>query len=87
MKPGIYDKALDKLNKRIGTATDIIKENFKDSVGFRQPVVSDRERYNQYSQNFTPEVEQVSRQEQGDEFTDKFISDMEKLRRQYEGVK
>ena len=81
---GIYNDALEKIKNRIGNVSGKISKDFKGVRPFNKEVVSSREKLLQYSQ-FTPQVEQMSRQQFGDYVVDNYKLKMETLARKYNG--
>ncbi len=78
VEKGIYDLAADEIVKRYGLVKEEIIRRNKGKRPFRMEPVSTEERLLQYSE-FTPEVEQMSRQDFGDAPVDNYKIKMEEL--------
>ena len=75
-KENIFDTATDILKTRLGGAMDVLHKNFKGTNPYRQEPIPRPERLAQYAK-FTPEIEQMMRQNVGDQVVDKYIIKME----------
>lgn len=80
-----FELAMEEIIKRADKLSGLMTMSFEKKKPFDQPEISPKEQYYYYRTQFTPEMDQMSRQEYGDEMIDEYKLKMDKIGGRYGG--